>query len=140
MIPEYLGTSPTVFSLHAYSIDAAAKHAIAEVMDASGKKTRSFSDVFGHEVKTILGYGAAEATTTLAGFNVVGQRVATADPRGLITTHELDTRELPVVKRSPDAGTVLYKHDKNGNLRYTQDANDLAFGHVNFTICPMERK
>lgn len=133
VIPEYLGTSPTVFSLQAYGIDAAAKHAIIEATDASGKKTRSFADVFGSEVKTILGYGATEATTTLAGFNVLGQRLKTTDPRGLITTYALDTRGLLAWKNSPDAGTVLYKHDRNGNLRYAQDANDVAFGHVNFT-------
>ena len=133
VIPEYLGISPTVFSLHAYGIDAAAKHAIAEVMDASGKKTRSFSDVFGSAVKTILGVGAPEATTTVLSFDVLGRQIKTTDPRGLVTSYALDTRGLLQWKTSPDAGTVLSKHDKNGNLRYTQDANDVAFGHVNFT-------
>jgi RHS repeat-associated protein len=133
LIPEYIGTSPTVFRAHSYGIDAGAKHAIAEVADPLGKKTRSFADVFGNEVKTILGAGAPEATTTLAAFDVRGQRIKTTDPRGLVTTYALDTRALPIWKTSPDAGTVLFKHDKNGNLRYTQDANDVAFGHVNFT-------
>ena len=133
VVPEYIGTSPSVFSVVGYGIDATPKHQFTERVDASGKKTRHFDDVFGHEVKTVLGHGAAEATTTLAGFNILGQRLTTTDPRGLVTSYALDTRGLLASKNSPDAGTVLYKHDKNGNLRYTQDANDVAFGHVNFT-------
>jgi RHS repeat-associated protein len=133
VIPEYIGASPAAVTRHSYGIDPAAKQMIVEVADALDKKTRSFSDVFGNQVKTIRGFGAPEATTTLFASNIVGQRVKATDPRGLNTTYTLDTRGLITAKTSPDAGTVLYKHDKNGNLRYTQDANDVAFGHVNFT-------
>jgi RHS repeat-associated protein len=132
VIPEYLGTSPSVFRLFGYGIDVAAKHQFTEVVDESAKKTRRFADVFGEEVKTILGYGATEATTTLSGFNMVGERLKTTDPRGLITTYALDTRGLLAAKTSPDAGAVAFKYDKSGNLRYSQDANQGALGQVFF--------
>src|ERR1041385_4038480 len=66
VIPEYIGTTPTAFTLTSYGIDATptVQQQIVEVTDEAGKKKRAYADVFGNTVKTILGYGAAEATTT----------------------------------------------------------------------------
>ncbi len=130
----YLGAAPNGFVSHAYGIDASVKHAILEVADEAGKKTRRFSDVFGNPVKTILGSGVpADSSTTVLDFDILGQHVKTIDPRGLQTTYAMDTRGLLTSKASPDAGTVLSKYDKAGNPRYSQDANQAAAGKVFFT-------
>jgi RHS repeat-associated protein len=132
--PPYLGASPNGFVAYAYGVDATAKHAIVEVSDAAGKKTRRFSDVFGNPVKTILGSETpSDSSTTLLDFDVLGQHVKTTDPRGLQTAYTIDTRGLLTSKASPDAGTVSTKYDKAGNLRYSQDANQAAAGKVFFT-------
>jgi RHS repeat-associated protein len=131
--PPYIGTSPTAFTLYAYGVDAAPKHQYTEITDESGKKQRSYADVFGNAVKMILGFGSAEATTTLFASNVVGQRLQATDPRGLATTYAIDTRGLLTSKTGPDAGTVSHKYDKAGNLRYAQDANEATAGQVQFT-------
>lgn len=133
IIPEYVGSTPTIAVQHAYGIDAAAKQVLAELADESGKKRRSVSDVFGHEVKTILGYGAPEATTTQFTVDILGHRVKTTDPRSLVTSYALDTRGLLASRVSPDAGTTSFKYDHAGNARYSQDAKQAAAGKVAFT-------
>jgi RHS repeat-associated protein len=130
---EYLGTSPTDSVKYVYGVDVTPKQTYTEITDEVGKKTRNHFDVFTNQVKTILGYGAAEATTTNLTYNVLGQRIQATDPRGLNTTYTLDTRGLLTAKASPDAGTVQSKYDQAGNLRYSQDANQAAAGQVFFT-------
>jgi RHS repeat-associated protein len=132
-IPEYIGTSQGPSVQYAYGVDAAAKQTYTEITDESGKKVRRYKDLLGNEVKIILGYGASEATTTTLAYDVLGRRTGTTDPRGLTTTYTVDGRGLVTQKTSPDAGTVKHKYDKAGNLRYTQDANQAAAGHVHFT-------
>ncbi|MDQ3516879.1 MAG: DUF6443 domain-containing protein [Gemmatimonadota bacterium] len=131
--PQYIGTAPPAFTLYSYDVDVTPKHGFTEVTDESGKKTREYSDVFGNNVKTILGYGAAEATTTLLTYNILGQQTQATDPRSLNTNYVLDTRGLLTSQTSPDAGAVSHKHDKGGNPRYSQDANQAALGAVQFT-------
>jgi RHS repeat-associated protein len=131
--PEYIGTTPTAFVVHAYGVDVAAKLSHALVTDESGKRTRSYTDVFGNTMRSILGAGAAESTVTQFTYNVLGQRKQATDPRGLITTFTVDTRGLVTSRASPDAGTVNSKYDKGGNVRFTQDANQAAAGRVFFT-------
>jgi RHS repeat-associated protein len=133
VFPEYLGTSPVDTVLYTYGVDVTPKQSYAEIRDESGKKTRNYFDVFNNQVKTILGYGAAEATTTNLFYNVLGQRTKTTDPRSLNTTYLIDTRGLLTTKTSPDAGAVSSKYDQAGNLRYFQDANQAAAGQVFFT-------
>ena len=101
--------------------------------DESAKKTRNFASIFGAGVKTILGYGAAEVTTTTFAANILGQRTQATDPRGLNTTYSWNTRGLLSSKTSPDAGTAQQKYDKAGNLRFSQDAKQAAAGVVYFT-------
>lgn len=123
VIPEFIGTAPTVFSVHAYGIDAAAKQTIAEIADPLGKKTRSFADLFGNGVKTILGAGAPEATTTTLASDVLGQLRRVTDPRGVWTTYQRDTRGLLMEWANPDAEAVTSKYDVAGNRRYWRDEN-----------------
>jgi RHS repeat-associated protein len=130
--PEFIGTTPTAFVVNAYGVDVTPKHSYTEVTDESGKKTRSYTDIFGNAMRSILGYGAAEATTTQFTYNVLGQRTQATDPRGLNTTYSFDTRGLLTARTSPDAGTGQSKYDKAGNVRYIQDANQAAAGTVGF--------
>jgi RHS repeat-associated protein len=132
VIPEYTGTTP-VSTLTAYGVDATAKQTILDVADESGNHTRSYADLFGNSVKSILGYGSADATTTTFTYDVVGHRTQTTDPRGLITTYTFDTRGLLSTRVSPDAGTSNFKYDAAANPRFTQDANQAAAGTVYFT-------
>ena len=133
VIPEYVGTSPDTFQLHEYGLEAATKQQIVQVTDEMGKKVRRFADVFGNQVKTILGFGATEATTTTLEFDVIGQRRKATDPRGIVTSYSRDTRGLQTSRVNPDGGTVSLKYDKSGNARYSQDANQAGAGQVHFT-------
>ena len=131
VIPEYTGTTP-VSTLSAYGVDATAKQTILDVADESGNHTRTYADLFGNTVKSILGYGSADATTTTFVYDVLGHRTQATDPRGLITTYTLDTRGLLSTRVTPDAGTSNFKYDAATNLRFTQDANQAAAGAVYF--------
>ncbi len=133
VFPEYLGSSPTDTVTYAYGVDVTPKQRYTEIRDEAGKQTRNSFDVFGNQVKTILGYGAGEATTTQLVSNVLGQRTKATDPRSLNTTYLIDTRGLLTTKTSPDAGAVSSQYDQAGNLRYSQDANQAAAGKVFFT-------
>ena len=133
VIPAYVGASPTVFTLQGYGTDAASKQRVAETTDESGKKTRSLTDLWGSPVKSILGYGAAEATTTTFTPDVLGQRLKVTDPRGLVISYARDTRGLLTNRTSPDAGSVSSKFDKGRNRRFAQDANQAVAGTVAFT-------
>jgi len=133
VIPEFVGTSPTIFARRSYGIDATQKQDLLEATDESGKKTRTFADLFGNEVKRILGYGSIDSTKTQFTPDVLGRRIKVTDPRALVTSYGLDTRGLLRTKTSPDAGTVSQKYDAAGNARYSQDANQAAVGQVYFT-------
>jgi len=131
VFPEYLGTSRDSVVTR-YGLETATSQTINEVRDESGKLTRTHRDLFSNVVKSILGYGAAEATSTTLAYDVLGQRRQVTDPRGLVTTYTLDTRGLLTARTSPDAGTVNSKYSQAGQLRFTQDANQAAGGQVYF--------
>ena len=133
VIPEFVGTSSTVFSQYAYGVNAGVKQRYTELTDESAKKTRSYTNLFGDPVQSILGVGATEQTTTNFAPNIIGERTQATDPRGLATTFTFDTRGLLTARTSPDAGTTSSKYDKAGNLRFVQDANQSAAGQVYFT-------
>lgn len=128
--PEYLVGSPSAVVAHGYDIDAVNKLQITQITDESIKKTRTFTDVFGNTMRSILGSGAPESTVTQFSYNVVGQRLQTTDPRNLNINYVFNTRGLVTSRTSPDAGTVNTKFDKGGNVRFTQDANQVAAGKV----------
>jgi RHS repeat-associated protein len=132
VIPEYLGTTPAVWMTTNYGVDATAKQDITEVVDEAGKKSRSYADVFGNSIRSILGYGATEAATTTSIYNVLGQRTQATDPRGLNINYTIDTRGLLTTKVNPDAGTLNSMFDRAGNLRFSQDAKQTAAGQVYF--------
>ena len=111
VIPEYVSTSTTVFTQTFYGTDATAKQQFTEVTDELSKKTRTYNNVFGSGVKTILGYGAAEASTTNLTADILNRRTQASDPRSLNTTFSWNTRGLLTSKTSPDAGTVQQKYE-----------------------------
>lgn len=125
VIPEYI-TTPAAYVLFGYGVDAVNAQGIAEVTDESGKKHRTFRDIFGNAVRSILGSTAPESTVTQFAYNVLGQRVQATDPRGLVTSYVLNTRGLQTSRTSPDAGIAISTYDKTGNLRFAQDANQAA--------------
>ncbi len=131
--PEFIGPSAPGSATHVYGVDVVFKQLFNESADELGKRTRNYTDLFGTAVRTTLGYGSAEATTTQFTPDVLGQRLQATDPRGLITTYTYDTRGKLTGHSSPDGGTTASEYDREGNLRYTQDANQLAAGQVYFT-------
>ena len=133
IVPEYLGSAPTVWVTLAYGIDAATGRRYVETTDEAGKKSRVFQDGFGSGVTTVLGYGAAEATTTQLAVNALGQRTQLTDPRGIVTTYTVDTRGRVTARANPDAGNRSQKFDPAGNLRFSQSATQAAAGKVGFT-------
>jgi YD repeat-containing protein len=130
---QLLNHRPRFGSDHTYGTDVTPKQTFVEMRDAAGKRRQSYSDFFGNEVRSILGYGAAEATTTVLAYDVMGRRIQVTDPRGLISRDSVETRGMVRRKSTPDGGTIQHKHDRAGNLRYTQDALQAAAGRVLFT-------
>ena len=131
--PPFLGTSATAFRLVAYGTDAALQQVYTATTDESGKITRAYANVLEHPARSLLGYGAAEQTTTLLTHDVAGRRIQSTDPRGILTTTTFSTRGLPVSTATADAGNSTREYDRAGNLRYAQDANQAAAGLVFFT-------
>jgi YD repeat-containing protein len=83
-------------------------------------------------VEIVLGYGSPEATTTQLSYDALGRRVRATDPRGLETDYVVSTRGLVAERTSPDAGTVRWKYDAAGEVRYRQDAVQAQAGRVWF--------
>jgi YD repeat-containing protein len=102
--PEYVGASPPAAGTLAYGIDAATGRRYTESTDESGKKTRVFVDGFGNPVRTVLGYGSSDVTTTNLAFNAVGGRTQLTDPRGIVTTYAVSTLGQVVTRANPRRG------------------------------------
>jgi RHS repeat-associated protein len=132
LVPEYVGTSPTAARTFAYGIDTGTGRRYTESTDEAGKKQRNYTDGFGNRVRTVLGYGATEASTALLGYNALGQRTQLTDPRGIVTQYTRNTRGLVTTRTNPDGGNRSQKHDRAGNVRFAQDANQAAAGQVLF--------
>ncbi|MCC7003362.1 MAG: hypothetical protein IT357_14490, partial [Gemmatimonadaceae bacterium] len=132
--PPYLGATATVFRTVAYGTDPATNQRFTERTDELSKRTRAYVDVLDNPARSILGYGAAEATTTTLVHDALGRRTQTTDPRGIVSTHGVSTRGLALTSANPDAGNVTREFDRTGKLRYAQDANQAAAGTVMFTV------
>jgi YD repeat-containing protein len=84
-IPEYTGTSATAFRQYAYTTNATAKQVLTELTDELGKKRRTHTDLFGQDVRIVLGATTADSTATALLHDVVGRRTRATDPRGIQT-------------------------------------------------------
>ena len=131
--PPFLGTTATLFRQFAFGVDVGLQQRYVEGTDESGKRTRSHSDLLGNPARSILGYGAGEATTTLLAHDVLGRRIQSTDPRDVISTQSYSTRGLVTSAANVDAGNVTREYDRAGYVRYVQDANQAALGQVLFT-------
>jgi RHS repeat-associated protein len=128
--PDHIGTlvgSPTRTT---YNVSAASKQQYGSVSDELSHTTSTYTDVFGYTVKSVLGSGAS---TTTFGNDIIGHRIRVTDPQGLNATYSVSMRGVLQSKTTPDAGTVNYRFDQVGNLRFTQDANAAVGGKVAFT-------
>jgi RHS repeat-associated protein len=130
--PPYVGTSWTDEVGYWHGSFPANKWRSVRTTDESGNKTAEYFDLFGNLVRSVLGYGTAEAALTNLTYDVLGQRIETEDPEDVSTTYAFDTRGFLRQRSSPDAGTTQFKYDRNGNLRFTQDADQAAGGRVSF--------
>ncbi|MCL5034399.1 MAG: RHS repeat protein, partial [Bacteroidetes bacterium] len=83
-----------------------------------------FKDKFGDLVRSVTD-SAGLALTTRYDYEVDGNLVQTIPPNGpnYATTYIYNKAGRLAQKTSPDAGTVRYLYDKNGNLRLVQDVN-----------------
>jgi RHS repeat-associated protein len=133
VVPEYVGaTAPAATSI-VYGVDTGLSRRFTETTDEAGKKSRVYEDGLGNHVRTVLGYGSADAATTNIAYNALGYRTQVTDPRGIVTTYTVNTRGHLLARANPDGGNRSHKYDTGGNLRYTQDANQAAAGQVFFT-------
>ncbi len=101
-------------------------------IDESAKRTFAFTDRLGRTVKTVTGSALTDFT-----FDVLDQRTRVVAPGRQVTPDRYDPLKRLVESTSPDAGTVRRRYDRNGNLRYTQDAEQApdqpgAEGKVSF--------
>lgn len=154
-IPVHLALSngtPPKAVMYTYGVDNQAT--FVSITDEDGHSTRTYNDSFGQTIKTIAGYATPEAATTTYVYDGQGQttRVTNTVDRGgpvdLHTRYAYDERGQLVTKVTPDADgdgdlnptnedlstpDFRYAYDVNGNLRFSQDANQQMSGTVAFT-------
>jgi RHS repeat-associated protein len=98
-------------------------------VDEEGKRKFAYTDNFGNVVKTVEGIAFTYFT-----FDVLGNRTKVTDPLNVATTYRYDPLGRLLEKTSAESGTVRHKYDKNGNLRFSQDAQQAREGKVSFTL------
>ena len=118
-----------------YINSGADKRIIQQLTDEIGLVTRQYSDGRGHVFGNARAVGVS-GQEAFAGYQFDGAwnvRQHT-DPMGLVSTYLHNTLGQRTQKTSPDAGTVKYKYDALGQLRYWQDARQSAVGKVGYRI------
>ncbi len=87
-------------------------------------KRLEFKDKFGNLVQSVTDSAGLKLTTKYI-YDVNGNLLQAIPPGGTpyATSYTYDKMGRLTQKTSPDAGTVRYLYDKNGNLRLVQDAN-----------------
>ncbi len=103
------------------------------VKDEQDIITDTYKDLFGRIVKTVHDPGGLNLTTTY-NYDLSGNLTSTVDPSGKQTSYAYNTLKELTQKTSPDAGTVKYLYDKNGNVRFSMDANQAAMGEFTYNI------
>lgn len=123
--PEGVSSTTSGTLRYNYGVQQVGGHNAAwtEVTDESGKKTRTWTDGWGRTIRTTAGYSTVDAAETGFEYDELDQLKKVISPEGLQTVHQYNKRGLLSQKTTPDAGTVNYVYDKNGNLRYMRDAN-----------------
>jgi RHS repeat-associated protein len=93
-------------------------------LDENNQAVDTYKDFFGNVARTVVDSGGLNLTTNFA-YDIMGHLIQSIPPDGNAykTTYSYNMRSLVTQKTSPDAGTVQYLYDKNGNLRFIKDAN-----------------
>lgn len=99
--------------------------------DEDGRVTSTFADKLGNTVLVTVDSGGMNLRTQFK-YEAPGQVQTSIDPRGLHTSYVYNTLGQIVQKSSPDAGSTKFRYDKNGNLRFSQDATQFALGKYTY--------
>ncbi len=92
--------------------------------DENGHTVETFTDGFGNTIATVVEQAPGQPKLkTLFSYDIVGNLIQSITPEGLVTTYQYNTLNQLISKTSPDAGTVDFKYDMNGNRRFVKDAN-----------------
>jgi YD repeat-containing protein len=97
---------------------------VTESLDEQGNTTKISKDLFGNTAKSQVMNGSTPWLDTYFEYDVLGNLKKSKPPLGEAhsTSYKYTTRSELREKHSPDAGTVKYLYDGNGNLRFSMDA------------------
>src|SRR5690606_860874 len=98
------------------------------ITDENNVKTMEFRDKFGNLVQSVTDSAGLMLTTKFE-YDILGNMTKSIPPKGnpYSSSYVYNTLGQLVEKSSPDADTVKYLYDKNGNLRFIQDANHRSY-------------
>ncbi|MEZ4699784.1 MAG: polymorphic toxin type 50 domain-containing protein [Rhodothermales bacterium] len=135
--PENDGTTAP-YILTAYKVGtldggSSSNYRFEETTDEIGHVTRTFFDTFGRTKQVVAGYNTSDKAVTTFTYNIVDLLTQVADPRGLVTTNVYNVQGQLTQRTTPDAGTVKYKYDEAGLLRFSQDAVQASKSDVLYT-------
>jgi RHS repeat-associated protein len=112
---------------------SSSNYSYQETTDEVGNITRVYTDTFGRTKQIVAGYNTADKAVTTFTYNIVDLPTQIVDPRGLITTNTYNVQGQLTQRVTPDAGTVKFKYDAAGNLRFSQDAAQATGSDVLYT-------
>jgi YD repeat-containing protein len=96
---------------------------VTESVDEQGNTTKISKDLFGNTAKSQVLNGSTPWLDTYFEYDVLGNLKKSTPPLGEThsTSYKYTTRSELRQKSTPDAGTVKYLYDGNGNLRFSMD-------------------
>ena len=101
---------------------------VVERTDEVSDVTKEYTDEFGRKVREVNGTGGV----TDFDYDILDNLTQSTAPKGDVTIYTYNTLSQLTQKSSPDANTMQSLYDKNGNLRFAQDANQALTGKVTF--------
>jgi len=139
--PEGVSTSSQTVR-QSYGVETVDGQTLAytEVMDESGKRTRTWTDGWGRTIRSTAGYGTTDAATTRFEYDELDRLLKVTTHEGRLTHYRYDARGNLAAKTTPDADGSLngnpvsetgtgssvdfeYVYDNAGNLRFMRDPN-----------------
>jgi RHS repeat-associated protein len=100
-----------------------------ETQNEDGRRTRQYFDPLGRMVRSVEGYGSANAATTVLQYDILGNLTSVTQPEGQVWTYTYNTLSQLTQMTTPDVGTVRYMYDQGGLPRFTRENS----GRVIFT-------
>jgi RHS repeat-associated protein len=128
-IAEYTQHADSVLFHYGKEVVSGQELRYQEKRDEDGRRVRQYFDLLGRMVRSVHGYGTASAATTVFQYDILDNLTAVTQPEGQVWTYAYNTAGQLTQKTTPDIGTVRYKYDRGGLLRFTREAN----GRVVFT-------